>query len=267
MPKIKAKGTQIAYQRSGMGPPLVLLHGFIVDSRTWRPQIEALSSDFDVIAWDAPGCGKSSDPGEEFTMADSADCLAGMLEAIGVAPAHICGLSWGATMALEFYRNYPGKVRSLILADTYAGWTGSLGEEAAAQRLARCLRESEMPAEEWVPQWVPDAFSTGASKELLNELTSIMWDFHPVGFRAMSRAVSPDFREVLPQVSVPTLLLWGEDDKRSPLACGEAMRDAIPGARLVVITNAGHVSNMEQPERFNAEVRGFIMGLDREKGQ
>jgi pimeloyl-ACP methyl ester carboxylesterase len=236
------------------------LHGFICDSRAWRPQIEALSRDFDVIAWDAPGCGESSDPPEEFTMAAFADCLAGMLGASGVESAHLCGLSWGGTMALEFNRLHPHKVRSLILADTYAGWTGSLGEEAAQQRLERCLRESRMPAEEWIPKWVPEAFSSNPPRELLDEYAAIMSDFHPVGFRAMSRAVAPDFREMLPLVRVPTLLIWGAEDSRSPVNCGERMRDAIPGARLVVIEDAGHLSNFEQPERFNAEVRAFLNG-------
>jgi pimeloyl-ACP methyl ester carboxylesterase len=254
----EVNGLRIAYRRAGAGVPLVLLHGFICDSRAWLPQIEELSHDFDVIAWDAPGCGDSSDAGEEFSMAQYADCLATLLETMDVSAAHLLGLSWGGTMALEFYRRHPTSVRSLILADTYAGWTGSLGKEAAAQRLARCLRESTMPAEDWVPQWVPEAFSSNACDALLDEYAAIMKDFHPLGFRAMSRAVTPDFRDLLSLVRVPTLLIWGEEDKRSPVACGEQMRDAIHESRLVVIPGAGHVSNIEQPEQFNAAVRDFL---------
>lgn len=257
-------GIRIAYQRAGSGQPLVLLHGFIVDRRMWRRQLEDLSRDFDVIAWDAPGCGESSDPSEEFTMPQFADCLDDLMSDAGVSSAHMLGLSWGGTLAIEFHRKYPARVRSLILADTYAGWAGSLGQEAAAQRLAKCLRESDLPAEDWVPEWVPGAFSDSAPRELLDEFASIMSDFHPVGFRAMSRALMPDSSDTLAQISVPTLLIWGDDDKRAPLRSGEAMRDHIRGARLVVIPQAGHVSNMEQPERFNTEVREFIMGLDQE---
>jgi len=262
MQSVSINGLDIAYQRAGEGPPLILLHGFIADSRVWQRQNEELSRDFSVIAWDAPGCGESSDTGEGFAMAEYADCLAGLLDAIGVSAAHVLGLSWGGTMALEFYRQRPAAVLSLILADTYAGWTGSLGKDAAERRLARCLWESQMPAEEWVPQWVPDAFSNSALQELLAELATIMSDFHPVGFRAMSRAVVPDFRDVLPQVRVPTLLIWGDSDRRSPLTAGEAMRDAISGSQLVVIPGAGHVSNMEQPELFNAAVRDFLQSID-----
>jgi pimeloyl-ACP methyl ester carboxylesterase len=257
-------GLRIAYQRAGSGPPLVLLHGFICDSRVWRSQIEDLSRDFDLIAWDCPGCGESSDPPEDYSMAQFADCLAGLMDHAGVVAAHLLGLSWGGTLIMQFYSLYPHRVESVILADTYAGWTGSLGAEAAAQRLARCLRESQMPAEEWIPQWVPDAFSAAAPKSLLEDYAKIMSDFHPIGFRAMSRAVTPDFNSILPQIEVPTLLIWGDDDSRSPLSVGEDIRDAVPGARLVVIPNAGHVSNMEQPERFNSEVRQFMMGLGKE---
>ncbi len=254
-------GLHIAYERAGEGPPLVLLHGFIIDGRVWRTQMQDLSRDFDCIAWDAPGCGQSLDPGENFSMTKYADCLTGLLESAGVSSAHVVGQSWGGTLAMELYRRHQPRVSSLILVDTYAGWTGSLGKEAAAQRLARCLRESEMPADKWIPQWVPDAFSNGAPRALLDEYALIMSDFHPVGFRAMSRNVAPDFRQVLPLIDVPTLLIWGDDDKRSPLSVAHQFREAIPGANLVVIPNAGHMSNMEQPEQFNAEVRAFLSGV------
>ena len=242
---------------------MVLLHGFIHDSRTWHRQIDDLRRDFDVIAWDAPGCGESSDPPEEFSMAEFAECLSGFLGAIGVSAAHLVGLSWGGTLAMEFYRQRPEAIRSLALADTYAGWTGSLGLEAAKQRLERCLDDSKKPPEEWIPEWAPHAFSDNAAPALWKEQESHMWDFHPVGFRAMSRAVAPDFRDIFPLIRVPTLVIWGDDDKRSPLSAGEMMRDGIKGARLVVIPSAGHVSNLEQPERFNAEVREFCLSVDR----
>jgi pimeloyl-ACP methyl ester carboxylesterase len=230
----------------------------------WRPQIDDLSRDFDVIAWDAPGCGASSDPPEAFSMAQFADCLGVVLEDAGVPAAHMVGLSWGGTLAVEFYRKHSPRVLSLVLADTYAGWTGSLGQEAAERRLARCLQESQLPAERWVPDWAPDAFSECAPKELVDQFARVMMDFHPVGFRAMSRAVMPDFSEALSGVDAPTLLLWGDDDKRAPLGAGEMMRDRIKRARLVVIPGAGHVSSLEQPERFNAELRAFIAGLGAE---
>jgi pimeloyl-ACP methyl ester carboxylesterase len=259
-------GLASAYQRIGSGPPLVLLHGFIVDRRTWKRQVEDLSSDFDVIAWDIPGCGESADTLEEFSMLQFAECLAELMDHAQITAAHLLGLSWGGTLALVFNERFPARVRSLILADTYAGWSGSLGVDAADQRLSRCLQESRLAPGEWVPQWVPEAFSSGAPQQLLDELRAIMWDFHPIGFRAMSRAVQPDFSDALAVVDVPTLLIWGQDDTRSPLAGGEKMKEQISGARLVVIPKAGHLSNMEQPQRFNAEVRRFLLSVEQERG-
>lgn len=256
------KGLRIAYHRAGEGPPLVLLHGFIIDNRIWRHQVDALSGDFDVIAWDAPGTGKSSDPGEDFSMVEYAECLAKLLTDIGFTSAHLCGQSWGGILALEFYRRHPEVVRSLILVDTYAGWTGSLGRKAADRRLELCLRQSKMAAEEWVPEFTRGAVSDSCPDEVRAELVMIASDFHPVGFRVMSRGSYPDCSDILRTIRVPTMLLWGDDDKRSPLGCGEAMRDSIPGSRLVVIPSAGHLSNMEQPELFNAAVRDFVRSVD-----
>jgi len=157
-------GFRIAYRRSGTGPALVLLHGFIADGRIWRTQIDDFSRDFDVIAWDAPGCGQSCDPPEDFSMEDYARCLLALLDEAGVEAPHLLGLSWGGTLALEFHRLFPQQVRSMIIADSYAGWTGSLGAQDAQARLDRCLRESQLPAADWVPQWVLGAFSRSTAR-------------------------------------------------------------------------------------------------------
>jgi len=259
---VEVNGLRIAYQRAGKGPPLVLLHGILGDSRDWRPQLEALQDAFDVIAWDAPGCGQSSDPEEDASASDYADWLAGLMDALGVTPAHIAGLSWGGTLALAFYRRRPGSVRSLILADTYAGWKGSLPPEIVAERLATVLRESRMAPEAFVPGWIPGLVTGDAPQMLRDEITRVMSDFHPAGYRAMALAFAgEDLRPVLPEIRVPALLIWGQDDRRSPVSVGRRMRDSIPGAGLAVIPGAGHMSNLEQPGQFNAEVRKFLDNL------
>ncbi len=263
MDTVEVNGLRIAYQRAGKGPPLVLLHGILGDSRDWRPQLGGLSDDFDVIAWDAPGCGQSSDPPEDgFGTAGYADSLIGLINALGVAPVHIAGLSWGGGLALELFDRNPGVVRSLVLADTYAGWRGSLPAEVVEDRLASCLKESEMAPEEFVPGWIPGLIADDAPQALRDEIIAIMSDFHPAGYRAMALAFADvDLRHVLPLIAVPTLLVWGEDDRRSPVSVGRQMCDSIPGARLVVIPGSGHMSNLERPERFNAEVRDFLRTL------
>jgi len=262
MLQVEIDGISIAYERSGDGPPIVLLHGFTHDSRVWRRQVEALSAGFTVVAWDAPGAGQSGDPPPTFGIGDWAQCLAGLLASIGVARAHVVGLSWGGLLAQEFYRRYPASIISLTLADTYAGWKGSLGEEVAEERLAACLRDSSLPPGEFVPRYLPGMFSPAVVPQVRSELAEITAGFHPLGFGLMARALAEtDTRDLLPQIRVPTLLIWGDADVRSPLEVGEQMCAAIPVARLAVIPNTGHVSNMEAADGFNHLVQEFCSSI------
>jgi len=262
MLRAEVNGLSVAYERTGDGPALVLLHGFTHDSRVWRRQLENLSDQFTVIAWDAPGAGQSPDPPEGFGIGDWADCLAGLLDATGVQRAHILGLSWGGIVAQELYRRHPARVRSLVLADTYAGWKGSLPAPLPEERLAACLRDASLPPSEFVPRYLPGMFGASPTQEVREELAGIMADFHPAGFRLMATALAhADTRELLPTIRVPTLLLWGDADARSPMTVAHQLHDAIPGARLAAIPGAGHVSNLEAPERFNAEVRDFCLSV------
>ncbi|HET7270149.1 MAG TPA: alpha/beta hydrolase [Rubrobacter sp.] len=260
LPRAEVNGHSLAYRYAGEGPPLVLLHGFLCDSRCWRHQLADLSDSFRLLAWDAPGAGLSSDPPDPFTTTDWAQCLAGFLDVVGTERAQVLGLSWGGILAQEFYRLYPDRVLSLILCDTYAGWKGSLPESACQKRLERCFLESSLPPEEFVPRWVPEFFTEGASHGLKEEMTAVVSEFHPLGFRLMAKSsADTDTTDLLPLVEVPTLLVWGDDDRRSPMNIAEQFRDAIPNSELAIIEDAGHLSNMEQPEEFNAQVRQFCL--------
>jgi pimeloyl-ACP methyl ester carboxylesterase len=262
MPRVEVDGLSVAYERAGDGPALVLLHGFTHDSRAWRPQLQGLSDQFTLIAWDAPGAGQSPDPPETFGIDDWADCLAGFLDAARVQRAHILGLSWGGLLAQEFYRRHAARVRSLVLADTYAGWKGSLPEPIPEERLAACLRDASLPPAEFVPRYLPGMFSESPGPEVRDELARIMSDFHPTGFRLMATALAyADTRDLLPNIRVPTLLIWGDSDARSPVTVAHQLRDTIPGARLAVISGAGHISNLEEPVQFNAAVRDFCLSV------
>lgn len=251
------RGLSIAYERAGSGPPLVLLHGFALDSRSWWPQLESLTDDFTVLAWDAPGAGKSSDPHEEFGTSDWADCLAGLLDAAGVAQAHVVGLSWGGIVAQEFSRRNADRIRSLVLADTYAGWKGSLDAEAADERLDLCMRYSTLRPDEFVGWLIPGMFTDSIDVRVKQRLAGIMADFHPMGFRLMSHSTYADRSALLGELGAPTLLVWGDQDARSPVAVAHQFHRAIPGSKLTVITQAGHLSNLEQPRAFDAAVAEF----------
>ena len=259
MKSIEIDGLRIAYQRAGNGTPVVLLHGYVGDGLTvWRPQMEALSDEFTVVAWDAPGAGGSSDPPEAFGMAGYAECLARFIEALRLEKPHVTGLSFGGALALALYRRHPTIPVTLTLASAYAGWKGSLAADTATHRLEQALMLSRLSPEEFVSTLLPTMFSDALSPDVVDEFGKAMLAFHPIGFRAMARASAEDLRPVLPHVAVPTLLIYGDRDVRAPLAVREALHAGISGSTLVVLPEAGHVCNIEAPEEFNLVMRRFL---------
>ena len=265
MRRVLVDALEIAYCDVGAGPQLVLLHGGMDDSRSWRWQIDGLTDEFRVLAWDAPGCGQSSEPPESWRMPDYAHCLKAWLDALGILRPNLLGLSWGSTIALELYRHYPEVPRSLVLASAYAGWAGSLPPEEVAARLKGVLGAADLSRDELLKGW-PGLLSPAASPELVEELASVWADnggrFHPAGYRAMAHSMAEaDLRDVLPRIDIPTLLLYGALDQRAPLTIAEDLRARIPSAMLAVIPEAGHVSNAEAPDEFNAQVQEFLRSL------
>ncbi|HJU48789.1 MAG TPA: alpha/beta fold hydrolase, partial [Gaiellaceae bacterium] len=167
---IEIDGLVLGYERGGSGPPLVLLHGYVGDGRTtWRRQLENLSDEFTVVAWDAPGAGRSSVPADSFCLRDYADCLAQFVEALGLGRPHVAGLSFGAILALELYRRHPALPASMTLASGYAGWAGSLPADVAEQRLRQALTLADLPLADIVRTLLPTMFSEEAPKGLVEE--------------------------------------------------------------------------------------------------
>jgi pimeloyl-ACP methyl ester carboxylesterase len=254
---VHAGGIAVAYERVGAGPPLVLAHGAGDDGRVWRAQLEALADAFTVVAWDEPGAGRSSDLPDGFGLSEYADCLAALVGALALGPAHIAGLSWGGTVALELYRRHPGVVETLVLADTYAGWRGSLPE---AEVRARVAGVRAMLNDSGEPLALPGLFAGAPPAEWVPLLAEMAAAARPRSLRAQLRAMAEaDLRDLLPRIAVPTLLLWGEQDARSPLHVARQFERAIPDATLVTLPGAGHFSHLERPKRFNAAVRAFCL--------
>ncbi len=259
---------QIAYRQAGDGSPLVLVHGGMEDGRSWRLQIEGLADEFTVLAWDAPGCGRSSDVPESWRMPDYADALASWLHGLGIDHPHLLGLSWGSSIVLELYRRHPDMPVSLILASAYAGWAGSLGPEETAARLESVLAVADVPPEELLEGW-PGLFGSSVSEDVLQEFRAIWADNtgskKPGGYRASAQSMAEaDLRDVLPRIQVPTLLLYGALDERSPLKVANEIHAQIPSSRLVVIEGVGHLANIEAPDQFNEHVREFIRSVPKE---
>lgn len=254
---VEAAGLRIAYARVGEGPPLVLVHGAAEDGRVWQPQLAGLSDEFTVVAWDEPGAGRSSDLPAGFGLADFADGLAALLEALDLGPAHVAGLSWGGTVVLELYRRHPGLVATLIMIDSYAGWKGSLPADEVRARVAGARAMLAAPDEEFDPT-LPGLFAGDPPAKVVPLLAVIAADVRPATLgHELEIMAEADLSALLPHIRVPTLLIWGEQDVRSPLVVARQFEQAIPDATLVVVEGAGHMSTLERPERVNDAIREF----------
>jgi pimeloyl-ACP methyl ester carboxylesterase len=259
---VDVRGLAIAYERAGSGPPVVLAHGFVGDGRsTWGSQIDALADEFTVVAWDAPGAGSSSDPPEDFGMDDYADCFAGFIRALRIEQADLVGLSFGGALVLATFHRHRALASSLALVSGYAGWRGSLGPADAQQRLSRSLEVSELRPDEFADVMVPSMFSPSVESEVVAPFADSVRAVRPGGFRAMARACFEDQSHVLPEVDVPTLLLYADHDLRAPVAVGEAMHALVRGSNLVVLRGPGHVSSVEAPNDVTRELRRFLRSI------
>jgi pimeloyl-ACP methyl ester carboxylesterase len=235
----------------------VFVHGAGDDGRIWQPQLAALADELTVVAWDEPGAGRSSDLPAQFALADYAHCLAAVVEDVGLGQVHIAGLSWGGTVAQELYRRHDGLVATLILIDTYAGWRGSLSAEEVRARVLEAREMLAAPPEQFDPSF-PGLFAGDPPAELVSLLAEIAADARPESLaRQLSIMAATDQRDLLPQIAVPTLLIWGELDERSPVSIAHELEEAIPHAELVAIPGAGHLSNLERPEVIDEAIRRF----------
>lgn len=237
----------------------MLLHGGLVDSRAWRREIAAFSDGFHVVAWDAPGCGGSSDPPPDATLGEYADCVAGLIDALELGAAHILGHSFGGGLALAVHQRHPRLVRSMILVSASAGWGGSLSPAEVARRRERAERDARRPTREWVDDFLATQFDDATPRHVVEQTRRIMLDTRPEGMLAMLNAFAEaDLSDVLGEVAVPTLLLYGDKDQRSPRCVAESLDASLPTSRLVIVAEAGHDVHVEAPDVFDAEVRSFL---------
>ena len=259
MGHVDVDGMRIAYQRAGSGPVLVMLHGAPTDSRTWRWMLPDLASDHTVIAWDAPGFGESSDIDDGWRAPQFADALSAFVAALGLERPHIVGHSFGTMVALSFFQRHPEVPASLVLIGGYAGWAGSLPPEEVARRLRMFVGMAEL-GDAFDPRSYPGLFSERIPPDRAAVLAAMMHEnIRPPSVRAAGFiGAETDLRPVLPTVDVPTLVLHGAADVRSPLANAEALHAAIPRSQLVVLPGLGHACVVEDPDTCAAEIRRFV---------
>ena len=259
MAVLEVAGLSIGYERHGSGSPVVLLHGAMCDRRVWRAEVEDLARDLEVVTWDAPGHGESADPPEGFGLEDHARCLAGLLRAIDVGPAHVVGHSWGGGLALQLAAAHPDTVRSLVLVGGYAGWAGSLSADEVARRLAFALDAAERLPGGFDVWSTPGLSPENVDPDRVAELDAMAADLRPVGMRVMAQGFArADLRDALPGIAVPTLLLYGDADERAPRPVAEALHAALPRSTLAVVPGLTHELVLEAPHLFTTAVRAFV---------
>jgi 3-oxoadipate enol-lactonase len=250
----------IAYDIEGSGPLVVFLHGIGGNRTNWEGQLAHFGAQFCAVAWDARGYGGSDDPPQTLTFSDYADDLVRLLDHLHAERAHLVGLSMGGMIIQDFYGRYPERVATLALVDTSAGF-GSVSEGARRDFLARRLDPLERglrPAD-IAPGVVDVLVSKKASAAVRERMRASMAALRVESYKqALHAIITTDFRAVLPRIGVPTLVIVGAEDIVTPPTDSELLAKNVPGASLVTIPAAGHLTNLESPDAFNAALEAFL---------
>lgn len=257
MPFISVNGRDLHYHEQGDGPLAVLIHGYPLDHTMWLEQMAALSDIRRVVALDLRGCGDSAPvTGETVTMDDFASDVAGLIQALGETKADVVGLSMGGYVALALWDNHSDLVRSLVLANTKSG-NDSI--EAKAGRQAQAESVVADGREALATKLRGALLADGHELAVAARLRTMAEDTPVEAFVSCLRgmAARPDRTGSLAGITVPTLVISGQNDGLIPPAVSQEMAEAIPGAEFVTIPGAGHLSPMEKPEAFAEALRKF----------
>ena len=261
MPEVNINGQKISYTERGHGLPLVLIHGFPLDNRIWESQISTLSDRYRVIAPDLPGFGKSQPPPKSaFTLESLAETLHAFLTQINATPCALAGLSMGGYMSFAYERKYPTTLKALLLVDTKAEADTPDGKAGRNKMIEPARTGGSKPiAATMLPKMIT-AESQKNRPQLAQQVNAIMEACPPLTIEYALSAMRDrnDFRDCLPSVAEPTLIIVGDNDPITPPAVAESMHKAIPHSKLVIIKSAAHLSTMEQPEQVNQALRQFL---------
>lgn len=253
-------GRQVAYEESGSGTPLLLIHGYPLNRTMWEPQLHGLADVAHVIAPDLWGFGES-EPVSDTTMRIYAEEVRDLAEALGAAePAVVCGLSMGGYVAFEYFRRYRGRVAGLILANTKAGADTPEGK-AGRDKGATLAKEQGAAAiaEAMLPKMLsPKTYASNS--ELVQRVKRMMESASVPGIVAALMAMKerPDSTPTLLEIKQPALVVGGADDQLFPQSEFETIAKGLSNGRLETLPDAGHMSNLEQPELFNQAVRLYL---------
>jgi pimeloyl-ACP methyl ester carboxylesterase len=239
---------------------LLLIHGWPIDARMWEPQLTTFGARLPVVAPHMPGFGGTPGP-EVLTMAAAADACLAALDEAGVDTAVVCGLSMGGYIAFELWRTARSRIDALVLANTRAE---ADDEQGVARRRAVAERLTQEGSGFLVDQ-PPPLLSDGASEDLRAFVRGMIADqpASAIAAGALGMAERPASVADLPGIEVPTLVITGSEDTLIPPEITAPIAEAVPGAELVRIEGAGHLSNLEQPSAFDTALDGMLAGLAR----
>lgn len=261
MKTVNVNGVGLAVADEGTGQPVLMVHGFPMNHAMWEGQIALLSEQWRVIAPDLRGLGQSTVTPGKVTVAQHADDLAALLDALDVSePVVLVGLSMGGYIAFQFYEKHRDRLRALVLCDTRAVPDTPELAETRLKTADRVEREGpHVLAESMIPRMLSRAtFETKPA--VVEVLKRMILSGNPVGLAATARGLAerPDFTPLLSRIDCPTLVVVGQDDALSTPQEMGGIAKAIPGAGMAVISDAGHVSPMEQAAAVNAALVDFL---------
>ncbi|MBR8743283.1 alpha/beta fold hydrolase [Nocardiopsis sp. MG754419] len=255
------RGISVDYTDRGAGCPVLFLHGHPLDRTMWEPQVRALAGrGYRTIVPDLRGYGSSTDAAAAASLADFARDTTALLDHLGLDVVNLVGLSMGGQIALEMYRLFPDRVDSLTLVATDPRPESDRGRLRSGPTAA--------PPREERPRGHADdglvGLMTGDNirdlPEVADHVRAMMDAAPPEGTAAArsGRARSPDHRPLLKRISAPTLLMTGRHDAFTPPEAAEFMHVRIPDSVVEIIEGAGHLPNLERPDRFNEVLRRFL---------
>ena len=265
MPQATINGHTIGYgDTGGDGPAVLLVHAFPFNSTMWQPQVDALGDRYRLITPDLTGFGGSDAPEDRsgYTMDAWADLLAGLLDELGLPQVVLAGLSMGGYAAFAFLRRHRDRVSALILADTRAEADPPEGKEKRTTQQGMVEREGTSGLIDALVGALLSEDTRTNKPDVVEHVRKAM-DNPAAGFIGGLEAMKgrPDSSDELESIDVPTLVIVGENDGVTPPDAARKIHEHVAGSRLVVIPDAGHISNLEAPEAFNGAVAEFLGAL------
>lgn len=241
---------------------LVLSHSLATSLRMWEPQVSCFSRRYRVLRYDIRGHGGSEVPEGPYTVRMLADDVHALLRELNIDKVHFVGLSMGGMIAQLFAATYPHMVSGLVLCGT----TSRVAPEAGPmwdERIELARKEGMEPhVESTVARWFTPPFIP-AHPDTVDRVREMIRATNPSGYAACGEAVKTfDAGDRLASISAPTLIVVGQEDPGVPVEAARALQERIQGARLVMLPNASHLSNIEQPDAFNRTVMDFLEGVD-----